>query len=103
MAPRSAPGAQCVGAHSGRVFDVDANPPGIRKAGYREVMEELWSPGLLGFLPSAATETHLDFSVMALRMAELLSDLREGSGLNLVRLVGTRTPAHKARKEADIT
>ena len=61
------------------------------------------NPGQVGYPLREATDAQLGFSVVAYQSAELLFDRREGNGRISVRLVGTRTWAHKARKEADIT
>ena len=88
-------------AYPKRVFDLDATHSGIRKAGFREVIEVLRCPGQVGYLPSVATNAQLGFSVTTYQSAELLFDRRGGSGCVLVRLVGTCARAFKA-KEADV-
>ena len=53
------------------VSDLDAAPPGIRKAGFREVVEVLRIPGQVGSPPSFATGARLGSSVMAYQSAEV--------------------------------
>ena len=53
------------GVYSQRIFDLDATPPGIRKAGFREVIGVLRSPGQVGRPPGVATDAESGFSVMA--------------------------------------
>ena len=63
LAARLGPSAS--GAYSIRVFDLDATPPGIRRAGFREVLEFLRPPGQVGYPPNVATDAQSGFSVMA--------------------------------------
>ena len=77
------------------VSDLGATPPGIRMAGFFEVMGVLRSPGQVGFPPSVATASKLGFSVTAYRSAEGLFDRGEGDGYILVRLAGTCTWARQ--------
>ena len=58
-------GPYASGALSQCIFDLDATPPGIRKAGFREVMEVLRSSERVGYPRSVATGTQLGFSFMA--------------------------------------
>ena len=44
------------GLYARRVFDLDATPPGIRIAGFGEVMEILRSPGQAGYRPVVSTD-----------------------------------------------
>ena len=53
------------GIHSQRIYVLDAIPPGIRRAGFREVMEVLRRPGQVGYPPSVVTDAQLGFSAMA--------------------------------------
>ena len=79
------PGPNASGAYSQRVFDLGATHPGIRGAGFREVMEVLRGPGKAGYPPSLATDSQLGFSVMAYRLAELLFGRCGGDGHISVR------------------
>ena len=94
--------AAAPGVYSQWASDLDATPPGIRKAGFREVLEVLRGPVKGGYPPSVATDAHLGFSVMAYRSAEVLFGRCEGQGRILVRLVGTCSRAHQGRKKEDI-
>ena len=51
---RSGPNAS--GIHSQMIFDLGATSPGIRKAGFREVIEVLRRPGQAGHPPIVETE-----------------------------------------------
>ena len=73
-------GAAASGVYSQRVSDLDAASPGIRKAGSREMVVVLRSPGQAGYPPSIATDAHLGFLVMAYQSAEVLFDRCEGQG-----------------------
>ena len=87
-------GPYASGLYTPLVPDLDASPPGTSKAGFREVMEALRSPGQPGCPPSVATDTQLGFSVMAYQSAEVLF------GHILVRLLGTCARAPKAGRRA---
>ena len=62
-------GPNASGIFSHMVSDLNAAPPGIGRAGFREVMGDLRSPGQAGYLPSIATDALLGFSVMAYQSA----------------------------------
>ena len=66
-------GPDASGLYSQMVSDLGATPPGIRKAGFREVMEVLRRPGQVGYPPNVATDAQLGFSVMASQSAEVFS------------------------------
>ena len=57
-----------------RIYNLDALRPGIRKTGFREVMEVIRCRHLAGLLPSVAIDAQLGFSARAYQPAELLSD-----------------------------
>ena len=61
-------------------LDLGATPPGIRKAGFREVVEILRRPGQVGRPPDVATEAQLGFSAMAYQLAEALFGAAAGAG-----------------------
>ena len=73
------------------VSALDATPPGIRKPGYRQVMEAMRCPGQVGYPPSVATDAQLGFSVMAYHSAEVLSGRCEGGGPGHTREVNKAT------------
>ena len=58
-------GPNASGIYPQMVSDLDATPPGIRKAGFREVMQVLRCPGRVSHQPSVATDAQLAFSVAA--------------------------------------
>ena len=89
------PGPNASGLSPQMVPDSDATAPGIREAGFREVVEGLRCPGQAGYPPSVATDAQLGFSVMAYQSAEVLFDRCEGDGHILVRPTGTCARAHK--------
>ena len=64
---RLGPGSKCVS-------DLDATPPGIRKTGFREVMEVLRSPRQVGYPPSVATDARLGLTEIVRQAAEALFD-----------------------------
>ena len=70
------------------VSDLGGAPPGIRKAGFREVVEVLRSPGQVGCPPGIATDAQLGFSGTAYQFLEVLFDRCGGDGHFLVRLTG---------------
>ena len=82
-------GSNAAGLYSRMVSDLDATPPGIRKAEFREVVKAPRRPGQVGYPLSVAADAHLGFSVMAYQSAEVLFDRCEGVGHCLVRLAGT--------------
>ena len=96
-------GPHASGVYPQRVFDLGATPPGIRKAGFGEVMEVLRGPGRAGYPPSVPTDAQLGFSVAAYQLAEMLVERCEGDGRVLVRIIGARAQAHKGSEEGDMT
>ena len=92
-------GPEASEAYSQRVRDLFATPPGIRKAGFREVMEVARCPGQARHPPSVAPDAQLGFSATAYQSAEVPFDRCEGNGHISVRLVGMRARAHKANKD----
>ena len=72
-------------AYPQQVFDLDATLPGIRTAGFREVIEVLRRPGQAENPPSVAPNAQLGFSAMAHQYAEMLLGRCEGDGNILVR------------------
>ena len=95
-------GPDASGLYSQKVSDLNATPPGSRKAGFREVMEALRCPGQVGCPPSVATDAQKGFPVMAHQSAEVLFDRRYGDGRILVRHTGTCARAHRGR-QAEMT
>ena len=75
--------------------DLNATSPGVRKAGFCEVVGVLRCPVQVGYPPRIATEALLGFSFMAYQSAEVLFDRCEGDGHILVRLTGTCTRARQ--------
>ena len=73
-------GPNASGIHPQKVPDVDATSPGIRKAGFRGVMEVLRCPGQVGYPPGVATDAQLGFSVKAYQSAEAFSAAAKGAG-----------------------
>ena len=61
-----------------RIYDLFATPPGVRMAGYREVMEAIRCKGQAGYPPSVAIDALLGFSAMAYQSAKLPFGRREG-------------------------
>ena len=88
-------GPHASGIHPRMVFDLDAAPPGIRKAGFRETMEALRYPGQVGYPPS--------FSVATYQSAEVLFDRCEGVGPVLARLLGTCARTRQGGQKGDMT
>ena len=52
-----------MGNYAAIASDMEATPPGIRKAGFREVVGVLRCPGHVGYAPSAAADAQLGFSI----------------------------------------
>ena len=95
-------GPNASGIFSQMIFDLGAIPPGMRMAGFREVMEGLRSPAKVGYPPSVATDAQLGCSVAAYQSAEVRFERCEGGGRILVRVTGSRTRAHKGSQQGDI-
>ena len=68
-----------------RIYELAATPPGIRKTGFRKVMEALRRKGQVGYPPSVATDAQLEFSSMAYQSAGLPLGRCDGGGHILVR------------------
>ena len=96
-------GPNASGLYSQMVSDLDATPPGIRKAGFREVMDVLRCPDQAGSPPGVATDAQLGFPVMAYRSAEVPFDRYDGDGRILVRVTGSRARAHREGQKGDMT
>ena len=67
-------GPNISGGLARRIYNLNAAPPGICKAGFHEVAEVVRRKGKLGYPPSVATDSQLGYSVAAHQSAELLFD-----------------------------